>query len=135
MKFANLVTCACVATIVLAVSGCSGKTAKCSDEHSLKEVKAVIESNLMFSETLLKNGRLKKSQISGVRTTENDEKLDTYMCEATYKFELDNESQEYPVRYELSYLEDEKRTRVAVYDIRNIDESIIGSQMLKNLLK
>lgn len=121
--------------IPLAASGCSGGTAKCNDDYSKQGVISVIESNLQFSASLVKDGKLINSQISGVKTTERDEKLDTYMCEATYKFDLDGESQEYPVRYELSYMEDEKRTSVAVYGVSQIDKSIAALRIYGGFMK
>ena len=122
----------CVVTVLAGLlSGCGG-TASCNDGDVKETVAQIIDEQVktaVWGRELFENGRIEGFDITDVKTTDRNETLDTYTCEATVEFEFDGKPQSKPIQYELAYLEDNGDTDVTVYGADDVKIRLMALAM------
>lgn len=123
-----------ISILPLALSACSGGTAECNDGDIKDTVKNIIESNILkavWAQDIYKQGLVTDVEVSAIKTTSYDEKLDFYTCAATFSFNYKDEPQAQAITYELSFLEDKGETEVGVYGVQDIKGKMMGLTMMR----
>lgn len=123
-NYIKIISIGILTTTIL--TGCEKGTSNCTDSHVkdtvvnkiLNKAKKVDSTNKLFS-----GGLLSDFKISQITTTNYDEKLDRYTCEAVFSFASKNKVYNERIKYVNSYLKEDGKTQVTVYDA-NVEERI-----------
>ena len=124
---------------IFILSGCSGGTGKCNDSDIKDLVTDIITSNVSEGKSnswvkrLINEGSIGNLNLHNIKTSSYDEQNDSYVCEATFSFDVNDKGQSKPIKYKLSYLEDSGKTEASVYGIKAVKNRMIGAAILAGI--
>jgi hypothetical protein len=120
-----------LATAIL--SGCGGGTSDCTDGGVKDTVVSIISNEVQkaqWGKEMFAKGLVEDLKVTRIKTTDYNEKLDRYICEASFSFTFKGNEQSKDIQYVNSYLEEEGETEVAVYGADDVKGLMLGLAMM-----
>lgn len=117
------------------LTGCGG-TSDCTDSDVKDTVVSIILNEVhkaQWGKEIFSKGLVDDFEVTRIKTTDYDEKLDRYTCAATFTFTFNGKEQSKDIQYVNSYLEEEGDTEVAVYGADDVKTRMMALTMTMGL--
>lgn len=114
------------------LTGCGGGTSDCTDSDVKDTVVSIISNEVQkaqWGKELFSKGLVDDLEVTRIKTTDYDEKLDRYTCAASFSFTFKGKEQSKDIQYINSYLEEEGETEVAVYGTDDVKTRMMALGM------
>lgn len=114
------------------LTGCGGGTSDCTDSDVKDTVVSIISNEVQkarWGKELFSKGLVDDLEVTRIKTTDYNEKLDRYTCAAKFSFTFKGKEQSKDIEYVNSYLEEEGETEVAVYGADDVKTRMMALGM------